>query len=91
VREVGVEVRIGVHTGEIQLLPNDIGGVAVHAAARVMSLAGPDEVLVTSTTRELLDGSDVVLEEAGTHALKGLSGRRQVFRLVMSPRDDVPV
>jgi class 3 adenylate cyclase len=47
-----------------------------------MSLAGPGEVLVTSTTSDLLDGSGVVLEEAGTYELKGLSGRRQVFRLV---------
>jgi class 3 adenylate cyclase len=51
-----------------------------------MSLAGPDEVFVTSTTMELLDGSGVVLEEAGTYELKGLSGRRLVFRLVKRDR-----
>jgi class 3 adenylate cyclase len=88
--ELGLAIRVGMHTGEVEFVGSDVRGVAVHAAARVMSLAGPDEVFVTSTTSELLDGSDVVLEEAGTHELKGLSGRRQVFRLVMSPRDDVP-
>jgi class 3 adenylate cyclase len=89
--ELGLAIRVGIHTGEVEFVGSDVRGVAVHAAARVMSLAGPDEVFVTSTTSELLDGSDVVLEEAGTHELKGLSGRRQVFRLVMPPRDDVPV
>ena len=89
--ELGLAIRVGMHTGEVEFVGSDVRGVAVHAAARVMALAGPDEVFVTSTTSELLDGSDVVLEEAGTHELKGLSGRRRVFRLVMSPRDDVPV
>ncbi len=60
-------------------------GIAVHAAARVLSLAGPDEVLVSSTTSDLLEGSDLVLEDAGRHEMKGLSGARQVFRLVLPP------
>ena len=80
--DVGLAIRVGIHTGEVEFVGSDVRGVAVHTAARVMSLAGPDEVFVTSTTSELLDGSDVVLEEAGTHELKGLSGRRLVFRLV---------
>ena len=80
--DVGLAIRVGLHTGEVEFVGSDVRGVAVHAAARVMSLAGPDEVFVTSTTSQLLDGSDVVLEEAGTHELKGLSGRRLVFRLV---------
>ena len=80
--DVGLAIRVGLHTGEVEFVGSDVRGVAVHAAARVMSLAGPDEVFVTSTTSELLDGSGVVLEEAGTHELKGLSGRRLVFRLV---------
>jgi class 3 adenylate cyclase len=88
--ELGLAIRVGIHTGEVQFVGSDVRGVAVHAAARVMSVAGPHEVFVTSTTSELLDGSDVVLEEAGTHELKGLSGRRQVFRLVTSPRADSP-
>src|SRR5438093_9647785 len=88
--DLALAIRVGIHTGEVEFVGDDVRGVAVHAAARVMSLAGRDEVFVTSTTRDLLDGSDVVLEEAGTHELKGLSGRRQVFRLVMSPKADSP-
>jgi class 3 adenylate cyclase len=79
--DLGLAIRVGIHTGEVEFVGSDVRGVAVHAAARVMALAGPDEVFVTSTTSELLDGSEVVLEEAGTYELKGLSGRRLVFRL----------
>jgi class 3 adenylate cyclase len=80
--DLGLAIRVGIHTGEVEFVGGDVRGVAVHSAARVMSLAGPDEVFVSSTTSDLLDGSDVVLEEAGTYELKGLSGRRVVFRLV---------
>ena len=80
--DLGLAIRVGIHTGEVEFVGDDVRGVAVHAAARVMSLAGSDEVFMTSTTRDLLDGSGVVLEEAGTYELKGLSGRRLVFRLV---------
>jgi class 3 adenylate cyclase len=80
--DLGLAIRVGIHTGEVEFVGDDVRGVAVHAAARVMALAGPDEVLVTFTTSELLDGSAVRLEEAGTHELKGLSGRRLIFRLV---------
>jgi class 3 adenylate cyclase len=82
-REVGVHIRVGIHTGEVEYVGDDIRGSAVHVAARVMSLAGPDEVLVSATTSDLLEGAGLILEDAGTHALKGLSGRRQVFRLAM--------
>jgi class 3 adenylate cyclase len=81
-REVGVSIRVGIHTGEVEFVGTDVRGVAVHAAARVMSLAGPNEVYVSSTTRDLLEGSGLVLEDAGTHELKGFSGERQVFRLM---------
>jgi class 3 adenylate cyclase len=57
----------------------------VHTAARVLALAGPGEVLVSSTTSGLLEGSGMVLNDAGVHELKGLSGTRQLFRLVMQP------
>jgi class 3 adenylate cyclase len=80
--DLGLAIRVGIHSGEVEFVGDDVRGVAVHAAARVMALAGPGEVFVTSTTSDLLDGSGVVLEEAGTYELKGLSGRRQVFRLV---------
>ena len=81
-RTLGLSIRVGVHTGEVEFIGEEARGLAVHAAARVMSLAGPDEVLVSSTTRDLLEGSGVVLEDAGTHELKGLPGVRAVSRVV---------
>ncbi len=58
-------------------------GIAVHAAARVLELANPGEVLVSSTTAGLLEGSNTVLEDAGIHELKGFPGGRQIFRLLV--------
>jgi class 3 adenylate cyclase len=81
-RKMGLPIRVGVHTGEVELVGNDARGFAVHAAARVMALGGPDEVIVSSTTFDLLEGSGLNLEEAGTHEMKGLPGARTVFRLV---------
>ena len=80
-REIGLPIRVGIHTGEVEPVGRDIRGVAVHAAARVMSLAGPDEVIVSSTTKDLLEGSGIVLEDAGSHELKGLDGARQIYRI----------
>jgi len=81
-RQMDLPIRVGVHTGEVELVGGDARGFAVHAAARVMALGGPDEVLVSSTTFDLLEGSGLKLEEAGTHEMKGLPGGRNVFRLV---------
>jgi class 3 adenylate cyclase len=81
-RGTDIPVRIGVHTGEVELVGDDVRGIAVHLAARVLALGGADEVMVSSTTRDLLEGSGLVLVEAGAHELKGLSGARHVFRLV---------
>jgi class 3 adenylate cyclase len=78
----GLSVRIGVHTGELEQIGEDVGGIAVHVAARLMALASGDEILVSSTTRDLVEGSSLVLADAGTHELKGVSGARQVYRLV---------
>jgi class 3 adenylate cyclase len=80
-RKMGLPIRVGVHTGEVEFVGNDASGLAVHAAARVMAVGGPDEVLVSSTTYDLLEGSGLNLEEAGTHEMKGLPGARRVFRL----------
>jgi class 3 adenylate cyclase len=80
-RDIGLPIRVGVHTGEVEFVGGNVRGVAVHTAARVMSLAGPDEVYVSATTSDLLEGSGVRLEDVGTHELKGLTGRRQVFRV----------
>ena len=79
--DMGLPIRVGIHTGEVEFVGENVRGVAVHAAARVMSLAHADEVLVSSTTSDLLEGSGLLLEDAGSHELKGLSGRRQVYRL----------
>ena len=79
---VGIAIRVGVHTGEVEFVGADARGVAVHTAARVLSRAAADEVLVSSTTRDLLDGSGLRLEDAGEHDLKGLSGARALFRVV---------
>lgn len=80
-RKIGLRIRVGVHTGEVEFVGEDARGLAVHAAARVMSVGGPNEVLVSSTTYDLLEGSGLNLEEAGTHEMKGLPGARRVFRL----------
>jgi class 3 adenylate cyclase len=78
---IGLQVRIGVHTGEVELVAEDIRGLAVHAAARIMSLAGPSEVLVSAATQGLVDGSGLTFVEHGTHELKGFDRPVQVFQL----------
>ena len=80
--DIGIAIRAGVHTGEIELEAGDIRGLAVHMAARVMAAAGPGEVLVSSTTHELLLGSGLEFRDVGSHELKGISGPRQLFALV---------
>jgi len=80
-REVEVEIRAGLHTGEVQPRGADVGGIAVHVAARVMGAAGAGEVLVSRTVRDLVAGSDVALEDRGSHALKGIGGEWQLFAI----------
>jgi class 3 adenylate cyclase len=80
-RDIGLPIRVGIHTGEVEFVGGNVRGVAVHTAARVMSLAGSDQVYVSATTSDLLEGSGVELEDAGVHELKGLTGPRQVFRV----------
>jgi class 3 adenylate cyclase len=84
-RDMGLPIRVGVHTGEVEFVGADVRGLAVHLAARVMAEAGPDEVLVSSTTRDLLEGSGLELEDAGSHEFKGIPGARSVYRLVPAP------
>jgi len=81
VADLGIRVRVGLHTSEIEIVGGQARGVGVHAAARVAALAGPGEVLVSGTTRDLLDGSGFHLEARGEHELKGLSGTRPIFAL----------
>jgi class 3 adenylate cyclase len=85
---LGIEVRAGVHAGEVELRGDDIAGMAVHIAARVGALAGPSEVLVSSTVREIVTGSRRIFAEHGEHDLKGVPGLWRVYSLV---RQDAPV
>jgi class 3 adenylate cyclase len=78
-RASGIEIRAGLHTGEVDLRGDDVGGIAVHLAARIMSAASPGEILVSRTVRDLVTGSDISLEDRGSHALKGISDRWQLF------------
>jgi class 3 adenylate cyclase len=80
-RAMDLPIRVGVHTGEVEFVGEDARGLAVHTAARVLSIGGADDVIVSSTTRDLLEGSGLVFEDAGEHELKGLPGVRRVFRL----------
>jgi class 3 adenylate cyclase len=79
VRRLGIEVRAGLHTGEIEVLPQDVAGIAVHIAARVEAIAEPGEVLVSSAIPPLVAGSDISFLERGEHELKGMSGLWRLF------------
>lgn len=81
VRDLGLAVRIGVHTGEVEVVSNDLRGVAVHEAARIMALAGPSEVLTSSLTRTLVEGSGLVFEDRGAKSVKGLEKPIEVSAL----------
>jgi class 3 adenylate cyclase len=79
-RGLGLEIRAGLHTGECELLPgDDVSGLAVHIGARVSGLAGPGEVLVSSTVRDLIVGSGLTLNDRGQHELKGVPGSWRIF------------
>lgn len=82
VRAVGIEIRCGLHTGEVEVVPDDVRGVAVHLASRIMAMAGPGEVLISGVTHDLLAGSGLRFESRGRHELKGIEGEREVFALV---------
>ena len=79
VQALGIEVRAGLHTGECEVRGDDIGGIAVHIGARVSALAGPNDVLVSSTLRDLVIGSGLEFDDRGTHELKGVPGEWRLF------------
>jgi len=79
VQTLGIQVRAGLHTGECEVRGDDIGGIGVHIGARVSALAGPNEVLVSSTLRDLVIGSGLEFEERGAHELKGVPGEWRLF------------
>jgi class 3 adenylate cyclase/pimeloyl-ACP methyl ester carboxylesterase len=84
VQSLGIEVRAGLHTGECEIRGDDIGGIAVHIGARVSALAGPNDVLVSSTLRDLVIGSGLEFDDRNTHELKGVPGEWRLFA-VASP------
>jgi class 3 adenylate cyclase len=84
ITRLGISIRAGVHTGEVELIGDNVRGLAVHEAARIASAATAGEVLVSATTMSLLAGSELTFEPAGTHALKGLTGERELFRVAAS-------
>lgn len=79
---LGFGLRVGIHTGEVEIIPDNIRGVAVHVLSRVTAVAAAGEVLVSGTTYELVADSDLRFEDRGTHELKGISGARQIWALI---------
>ena len=79
VRSLGLEIRAGLHTGECEVMGDDVGGIAVHIGARVAALAGPGEVLVSSTVKDLVAGSGLRFRDHGARALKGVPGEWALF------------
>jgi len=86
VQGLGIQVRAGLHTGECEIRGEDIGGIAVHIGARVSTLAGPNDVLVSSTLRDLVIGSGLEFEERGAHELKGVPGEWHLFAVASTSR-----
>jgi class 3 adenylate cyclase len=78
-RSLGIAVRAGIHTGEVDPLPGNIRGMAVHIAARVAAVAGAGETLVTATTREVISADDLVFDDRGSHQLKGVGEARRLY------------
>jgi class 3 adenylate cyclase len=82
-RPLGLEVRSGLHTGEIALVDDDVTGIAVHIGARISGLAGAGEILVSSTVKDLVVGSGIAFEQRGAHALKGVPDEWRVFAALL--------
>jgi class 3 adenylate cyclase/alpha-beta hydrolase superfamily lysophospholipase len=87
VHDLGLSIRAGLHTGECEVTDGKIAGIAVHTGARVAALAAADEVLVSSTVRDLVAGSGIRFDEKGAHELKGIPGQWRLFAVQQRPRD----
>jgi class 3 adenylate cyclase len=79
ISEFGLELRAGMHTGEVEVIGDDIGGIAVHIAARVLGFAGPGELVVSGTVKDLVVGSGIEFEDRGEHELRGVPGRWRLW------------
>jgi class 3 adenylate cyclase len=82
IRPLGIQIRAGVHTGEVERIDTKVGGIAVITGARISASAGASEILVSSTVKELVAGSNLTFEDAGEHELKGLPDRWHLYRAV---------
>ena len=82
VRDLGIQIRAGVHTGEVEVDGDAVRGIAVHIGARVAALAGPSEVVVSQTVKDLAAGSGLIFEDAGEHELKGVPDRWHLYRVL---------
>jgi class 3 adenylate cyclase len=76
---LGIDIRAGLHTGELEIRGDDVAGMAVHIGARVAALAGTGEVLVSSTVKDLVAGSGIAFDDKGEHDLKGVPGRWRLY------------
>ena len=85
-RDLRIRIRAGCHTGEVELAGERVRGLAVHIGARIAALAEPDEVLVSSTVKDLVVGSGLMFEDAGEHELKGVPDHWRVYRVVGGSR-----
>ena len=81
VANLGITIRVGLHTGECEIMGDKVGGIAVHIGARVMAKAGPGEVLVSSTVKDLVAGSGIQFNDCGKHALKGIPDKWHLFNV----------
>jgi class 3 adenylate cyclase len=86
VAQLGIDIRAGLHTGEIEVQADDVAGLAVHIGARIAAFAGPREILVSSTVRDLVVGSGLEFDERGEHELRGVPGTWRVFSVRLSPQ-----
>jgi class 3 adenylate cyclase len=83
-RSLGITIRAGLHTGECEVVGTGVTGIAVHLGARVAQFAGPGEILVSSTVKDLVAGSGIRFTDRGAHALKGIPGRWRVFAVALA-------
>jgi class 3 adenylate cyclase len=88
-RELGLELRVGLHTGECQLLGDDIGGIAVHIAARVLAQAGTGEILCSRTVKDLVAGAGFAFTDRGSYQLKGVPDQWQLYAVELAARSPV--
>jgi class 3 adenylate cyclase len=80
VSQLGLAIRAGLHTGEVEVIGEKVGGIAVHIGARIASHAGPGEVVVSNTVRDLVAGSGLLFEDFGVRPLKGVPGEWRLYR-----------